>query len=100
MTRVRWAEGGFSALFTAHDCRRRPLRADDDAQSAKMLRPRSPLATGARHGARIPPKAVGPEVWAHLKSISPAHHLLAILSTLVAYVALAWYDRIGLLHLG
>src|SRR5262249_7774219 len=28
------------------------------------------------------------------------HHVLAILSTLVAYAALAWYDRIALLHLG
>src|ERR1700724_3297765 len=45
-------------------------------------------------------EAVGPEVWEHLKSISPAHYLLAILSTLVAYAALAWYDRIALLHLG
>jgi glycosyltransferase 2 family protein len=45
-------------------------------------------------------EAVGPEVWDHLKSVSPAHHLLAILSTLVAYGVLAWYDRIGLLHLG
>jgi glycosyltransferase 2 family protein len=45
-------------------------------------------------------EAVGPEVWHHLKSISPAHHLLAILSTLVAYGVLAWYDRIGLLYLG
>jgi len=45
-------------------------------------------------------EAVGPEVWDHLKSISPGHYLLAILSTLVAYAALAWYDRIALLHLG
>jgi uncharacterized membrane protein YbhN (UPF0104 family) len=31
----------------------------------------------------------------------PIHHfLLAALSTLVAYAALAWYDRIALLHLG
>ena len=45
-------------------------------------------------------EAVGPEVWEHLKSISPAHYLLAIQSTLVAYAALAWYDRIALLHLG
>lgn len=31
----------------------------------------------------------------------PLHHfLLAALSTLVAYAALAWYDRIALLHLG
>jgi len=45
-------------------------------------------------------EAVGPEVWDHLKSISLSHHVLAILSTLVAYAALAWYDRIALLHLG
>ncbi|WP_036264045.1 lysylphosphatidylglycerol synthase domain-containing protein [Methylocapsa aurea] len=44
--------------------------------------------------------SVGPEVWEHLKSISPMRYLLAILSTLVAYAALAWYDRIALLHLG
>ena len=45
-------------------------------------------------------EAVGPEVWDHLKSISPGNYLLAVLSTLVAYAALAWYDRIALLHLG
>lgn len=45
-------------------------------------------------------ESVGPEVWEHVKSISPTHYLLAILSTLVAYAALAWYDRIALLHLG
>ena len=45
-------------------------------------------------------EAVGPEVWEHLKSISLGHYLLAMLSTLVAYAALAWYDRIALLHLG
>jgi uncharacterized membrane protein YbhN (UPF0104 family) len=45
-------------------------------------------------------EAVGPEVWEHFKSISLGHSLLAILSTLVAYAALAWYDRIALLHLG
>jgi glycosyltransferase 2 family protein len=45
-------------------------------------------------------EAVGPEVWEHFKSISFGHHALAILSTLVAYAALAWYDRIALLHLG
>jgi uncharacterized membrane protein YbhN (UPF0104 family) len=32
--------------------------------------------------------------------ISPGHWALAIVSTLVAYMALAWYDRIALLHLG
>ncbi|WP_026607752.1 lysylphosphatidylglycerol synthase transmembrane domain-containing protein [Methylocapsa acidiphila] len=45
-------------------------------------------------------QSVGPEVWEHVKSISPAHYFFAILSTLVAYAALAWYDRIALLHLG
>jgi glycosyltransferase 2 family protein len=45
-------------------------------------------------------EAVGPEVWDHLKSISPGNYLLAVVSTLVAYAALAWYDRIALLHLG
>jgi glycosyltransferase 2 family protein len=45
-------------------------------------------------------EAVGPEVWEHLKSISIGKYLLAILSTLGAYGALAWYDRIALLHLG
>jgi uncharacterized membrane protein YbhN (UPF0104 family) len=45
-------------------------------------------------------EAVGPEVWDYLKSISPGNYLLAVLSTLVAYAALAWYDRIALLHLG
>jgi glycosyltransferase 2 family protein len=45
-------------------------------------------------------EAVGPEVWDYLKSISVGNYLLAGLSTLVAYAALAWYDRIALLHLG
>jgi glycosyltransferase 2 family protein len=44
-------------------------------------------------------EAVGPEVWEHFKSIPQGHTFLAILSTLVAYAALAWYDRIALLHL-
>jgi uncharacterized membrane protein YbhN (UPF0104 family) len=44
--------------------------------------------------------AVGPEVWEHLKSIPASRYFLAFLSTLVAYGALAWYDRIALLHLG
>ena len=38
MTRVRWADGGFSALFTAHDCRRRPLRAADDDSDGELWR--------------------------------------------------------------
>jgi hypothetical protein len=45
-------------------------------------------------------QSVGPEVWEHLGSISPLHYALAILSTFAAYAALAWYDRIALLHLG
>jgi glycosyltransferase 2 family protein len=44
--------------------------------------------------------AVGAHIWANLKEISAAHFALAIASTLVAYAALAWYDRIALLHLG
>jgi uncharacterized membrane protein YbhN (UPF0104 family) len=35
-----------------------------------------------------------------LFSISPARWLLAVGSTSLAYAALAWYDRIALLHLG
>jgi glycosyltransferase 2 family protein len=45
-------------------------------------------------------EAVGPDVWHYLKSVSPGNYLFAVLSTLVAYAALAWYDRIALLHLG
>lgn len=45
-------------------------------------------------------ESVGPEVIEHFKSIPPSHTILAMLSTLVAYAALAWYDRIALLHLG
>jgi hypothetical protein len=44
--------------------------------------------------------SIGPEVWADLKAIPPGQYGLAIVSTLVAYAALAWYDRIALLHLG
>jgi len=33
-------------------------------------------------------------------AIPPHRIVLAALSTLVAYAALAWYDRIALLHLG
>ncbi len=43
---------------------------------------------------------VGPEVWRQLRAIPPSRYLLAIASTLVAYGALAWYDRIALRHLG
>ncbi len=33
-------------------------------------------------------------------SISPARWVMACVSTAAAYAALAWYDRIALLHLG
>jgi len=45
-------------------------------------------------------EAVGAHVWADLKAISLGHYVLAGASTLVAYAALAWYDRIALMHLG
>lgn len=44
--------------------------------------------------------SVGPQVWEHLKAIPPHRYLLAMGCTLVAYAALAWYDRIALRHLG
>ncbi|KAA2235784.1 lysylphosphatidylglycerol synthase domain-containing protein [Salinarimonas soli] len=40
------------------------------------------------------------DIVASLEAITPTQYLLAALSTLVAYAALAWYDRIALLHLG
>ncbi len=40
------------------------------------------------------------EIGISLKAIPPHRYLLAVLSTVVAYAALAWYDRIALLHLG
>jgi glycosyltransferase 2 family protein len=40
------------------------------------------------------------DIAASLEAISTAHWALAFLSTIVAYGALAWYDRIGLAHLG
>jgi glycosyltransferase 2 family protein len=45
-------------------------------------------------------ESVGTEVWANLKAIPPWDYFMAGLSTLLAYAALAWYDRIALLHLG
>ena len=45
-------------------------------------------------------ESVGTEVWANLKAIPPGDYFMAGLSTLLAYAALAWYDRIALLHLG
>lgn len=40
------------------------------------------------------------DVWSSLEAIPPHRYGLAVLSTLVAYGALAWYDRIALIHLG
>jgi glycosyltransferase 2 family protein len=40
------------------------------------------------------------DVEASLAAIPALHWALAVLSTLLAYGALAWYDRIGLAHLG
>ena len=40
------------------------------------------------------------EVETAIAAISPTGWLFAILSTIVAYCALAWYDRIALAHLG
>ena len=40
------------------------------------------------------------DVWDSLSAITPLHWLFAGLSTLVAYAALAGYDRIALMHLG
>jgi len=45
-------------------------------------------------------ESVGTEVWTNLKAIPLTDYLFAALSTLLAYAALAWYDRIALLHLG
>jgi uncharacterized membrane protein YbhN (UPF0104 family) len=40
------------------------------------------------------------DVWESLKAVPRERYVFAALSTLVAYAALAWYDRIALLHLG
>lgn len=40
------------------------------------------------------------DVWTSLSSIPPHRYGLALVSTLLAYAALAWYDRIALIHLG
>jgi glycosyltransferase 2 family protein len=45
-------------------------------------------------------EAVRQDVMAALRAIPPHRYLMAGLATLVAYAALAWYDRIALLHLG
>ena len=45
-------------------------------------------------------EAVGTQVWAAIRALPPSQFILAMLATLTAYAALAWYDRIALLHLG
>lgn len=40
------------------------------------------------------------DVWTSLSSIPHNNYALAFASTLLAYAALAWYDRIALIHLG
>ncbi|PPQ33581.1 hypothetical protein CCR94_01595 [Rhodoblastus sphagnicola] len=45
-------------------------------------------------------QAIGPQLIAAFRAIPPGHYALAILSTLLAYAALAAYDRIALIHLG
>src|ERR687893_1811525 len=40
------------------------------------------------------------DVWDSLTAVPSHRYALAALSTLFAYAALAWYDRIALLHLG
>lgn len=45
-------------------------------------------------------EAVASEVWQALGALSAWQYLLCILSAVFAYAALAWYDRIALLHLG
>jgi uncharacterized membrane protein YbhN (UPF0104 family) len=40
------------------------------------------------------------DVFAHLATLPTYLYALAIASTLLAYTALAWYDRIALMHLG
>ncbi len=45
-------------------------------------------------------EAIRAEVWEGLRAIPAGNYLAAAASTLVAYAALAWYDRIALLYLG
>ncbi|MGA8170591.1 MAG: UPF0104 family protein [Methylocystis sp.] len=45
-------------------------------------------------------ESVGTEVWSALHAISTRNYVLAGAGTILAYFALAWYDRIALLHLG
>jgi uncharacterized membrane protein YbhN (UPF0104 family) len=45
-------------------------------------------------------ESAGADVWTALGAISGHKYFLAGFGTLLAYAALAWYDRIALLHLG
>ena len=45
-------------------------------------------------------QSLGPQLIAAFKAIPPSHYLLSLGATIVAYVALAFYDWIALLHLG
>jgi glycosyltransferase 2 family protein len=45
-------------------------------------------------------QSIGPQLIAAFKAIPPSHYLLSVLSTILAYIALAFYDWIALLHLG
>lgn len=53
------------------------------------------LLAGEFHGV-----AAGQQIWTAISSVTPQHYALAIASTVMAYAALAWYDRIALMHLG
>ncbi len=45
-------------------------------------------------------QSLGPHLIAAFRAIPATHYLLALVATLIAYAALAFYDRIALLHLG
>lgn len=45
-------------------------------------------------------QSLGPKLIAAFKAIPPHHYLLSLGATVVAYAALAFYDRIALIHLG
>ena len=51
-------------------------------------------------GTELKGESVASGIWHQLGSISLMNYGLAFVSALVAYAALAWYDRIALLHLG
>jgi uncharacterized membrane protein YbhN (UPF0104 family) len=45
-------------------------------------------------------EAVSSKLWADFRALPPHRIAFAVAATLAAYAALAWYDRIALLHLG